>query len=318
MGACGQRGASCSVARRARRARKKSDFETRWRKHHVIHCGANLSLSDGDAASRLRRRHARLPGPNGPPAVRPRRVPLEANAFGFVRGSREVPGTRSGAGKTNPKPETRPRRSPGFFHACGSGSARGGSREGRHAPRLCCTGAVTRVATAARAEREKAAADILDCARCENGHRGKFPKAKARDVASTRFSRIFLRLGNVPTVSKTRELFPDRYGAQVWKKPSAETFAKCSTRVETFAEWVSIPRRAVRCPSPRAKPEGWRRARGEPLRVPVFRRGRVSGARVCSASVRRVGAPSSSRIALARSLRDDEGARRRGHARGGG
>jgi hypothetical protein len=102
------------------------------------------------------------------------------------------------------------------------------------------------------------------------------------------------------------------------EKPSAETFAKCSTRVETFAEWVSIPRRAVRCPSPRAKPEGWRRARGEPLRVPVFRRGRVSGARVCSASVRRVGAPSSSRIALARPLRDDEGARRRGHARGGG
>jgi hypothetical protein len=178
MGACGQRGASCSVARRARRARKKSDFETRWRKHHVIHCGANLSLSDGDAASRLRRRHARLPGPNGPPAVRPRRVPLEANAFGVVRGSRGVPGTRSGAGKTNPKPETRPRRSPGFFHACGSGSARGGSREGRHAPRLCCTGAVTRVATAARAEREKAAADILDCARCENGHRGKFPEQK--------------------------------------------------------------------------------------------------------------------------------------------
>jgi hypothetical protein len=188
---------------------------------HVIHCGANLSLSDGDAASRLRRRHARRPGPNGPPAVRPRRVPLEANAFGVVRGSRGVPGTRSGAGKTNPKPETRPRRSPGFFHACGSGSARGGRREGRHAPRLCCTGAVTRVATAARAEREKAAADILDCARCENGLRGKVPRAKARDVASTRFSRLFLRLGNVPTVSKTRELFPDRYGAQSGKRQKA-------------------------------------------------------------------------------------------------
>ena len=112
------------------------------------------------------------------------------------------------------------------------------------------------------------------------------------------------------------------FSRPVWRASLEKAFsgdlAKCSTRVETFAEWVSIPRRAVRCPSPRAKPEGWRRARGEPLRVPVFRRGRVSGARVCSASVRRVGAPSSSRIALARSLRDDEGARRRGHARGGG
>ena len=243
------------------------------------------------------RRHARLPGPNGPPVVHERRVPLEANAFGVVRGSRGVPGTRSGAGKTNPKPETRPRRSPGFFHACGSGSARGGSREGRHAPRLCCTGAVTRVATAARAEREKAAADILDCARCENGQRGKVPRAKARDVAgfATRFSRLFLRLGNVPTVSKTRELFRRPVWSAVWKKSSAETFGEmlitrvlpgdvCRAGRGRFrvARW--------RCPALRAKPEGWRRARGEPLRVPVRRRGRVSGA-LPSASVRRVGAP---------------------------
>jgi hypothetical protein len=239
-----------------------------------------------------------------------------------------VPGTRSGAGKTNPKPETRPRRSPGFFHACGSGSARGGRREGRHAPRLCCTGAVTRVATAARAEREKAAADILDCARCENGHRGKVPRAKARDVASTRFSRLFLRLGNVPTVSKTRELFPDRYGTQSGKRQKAfsgdlrEMLNSSPAFCETFAEWASIPRRAVAVPFPRAKPEGWRRARGEPLRVPVFRRGRVSGARVCSARSRRRRFVASERPhrrgSRSRPLRDDEGARRRGHARGGG
>jgi hypothetical protein len=298
------------------------------KKHHVIHCGANLSLSDGDAASRLRRRHARRPGPNGPPAVRPRRVPLEANAFGVVRGSREVPGTRSGTGKTNPKPETRPRRSPGFFHACGSGSARGGRREGRHAPRLCCTGAVTRVATAARAEREKAAADILDCARCENGLRGKFPRAKARDVASTRFSRLFCVSETCRQSPKHENFFQTGMARSLekGKKPSAETFAKCSTRVlrscETFAEWASIPRRAVAVPFPRAKPEGWRRARGEPLRVPVFRRGRVSGARVCSARSRRRRFVASERPhrrgSRSRPLRDDEGARRRGHARGGG
>jgi hypothetical protein len=110
------------------------------------------------------------------------------------------------------------------------------------------------------------------------------------------------------------------------KKPSAETFAKCSTRVlrscETFAEWASIPRRAVAVPFPRAKPEGWRRARGEPLRVPVFRRGRVSGARVCSARSRRRRFVASERPhrrgSRSRPLRDDEGARRRGHARGGG
>jgi hypothetical protein len=129
-----------------------------------------------------------------------------------------VPGTRSGTGKTNPKPETRPRRSPGFFHACGSGSARGGRREGRHAPRLCCTGAVTRVATAARAEREKAAADILDCARCENGLRGKFPRAKARDVASTRFSRLFFASRKRADSLQNTRTFSRPVWHAVWKK----------------------------------------------------------------------------------------------------
>ena len=61
------------------------------------------------------------------------------------------------------------------------------SREGRNAPRLCCTGAVTRVATAARAEREKAAADILDCARCENGQ-----QAESRSRVEKRETWLFL------------------------------------------------------------------------------------------------------------------------------
>ena len=305
MGACGQRGASCSVALRARRVRKKIHLDAMAKKHHVIHCGASLSLSDGDAASRLRRRHARLPGPNGPPVVHERRVPLEANAFGVVRGSRGVPGTRSGAGKTNPKPETRPRRSPGFFHACGSGSARGGSREGRHAPRLCCTGAVTRVATAARAEREKAAADILDCARSENGRAGHGHGRKKRETWPGAFPLIFLRLlDQGPNFQRLVYVLVPMEWRQVFKCSPSEIFLGNGLDLETFAEPASlIPVARWRCLPRAAKREGWRRARGEPLRTSVRRRGRVSDAP-------RVTAPRPPRVSLGR-LRASSAPRRR-------
>ena len=47
-----------------------------------------------------------------------------------VRGSPGAPGTRSEARETNPKPETRPRRSPGFFLASGREALAGGVARG--------------------------------------------------------------------------------------------------------------------------------------------------------------------------------------------
>ena len=64
--------------------------------------------------------------PGGPRAA----CVARGEAFVGVRGSPGAPGTRSEARETNPKPETRPRRSPGFFLASGREALAGGVARG--------------------------------------------------------------------------------------------------------------------------------------------------------------------------------------------
>jgi hypothetical protein len=244
-----------------------------------------------------------------------------------VRGSPGAPGTRSEARETNPKPETRPRRSPGFFLASGrealaGGVARGETHHASAAPEQSRAWQRPRARRGRKQQQTSWTARDVRMATAERSHGQK------RETWPPLGFRVFFCVSETCRQSPKHENFFQTGMArslEKGKKPSAETLRNAqleSCVCETFAEWASIPRRAVAVPFPRAKPEGWRRARGEPLRVPVFRRGRVSGARVCSARSRRRRFVASERPhrrgSRSRPLRDDEGARRRGHARGGG
>lgn len=80
-------------------------------------------IATGHVRPRVSRDRADAGGPRAACVAR-------GEAFVGVRGSPGAPGTRSEARETNPKPETRPRRSPGFFLASGREALAGGVARG--------------------------------------------------------------------------------------------------------------------------------------------------------------------------------------------
>lgn len=290
-------------------------------KHHVIHCG-DESLSDGDAASRRavgtrvsRDRTDRRRSTSG--ACRSRRT--RSGSF-EARGG--CPGRAPARAKQtlNPKHGRDGRRdfsTRAGREALAGGVARGGTHHASAAPEQSRAWQRPRARRGRKQQQTSWTARDVRMANAERSHGQKRETWLALPLGF----RVFFCVSETCRQSPKHENFlGDRYGAQSGKSLQRRPSAKCSTRV--LARDVCRAGRGRfrvarwRCPALRAKPEGWRRARGEPLRVPVRRRGRVSGAR--SRRRRFVASERPSRIALARPLRDDEGARRRGHARGGG
>ena len=234
-------------------------------------------------------------------------MPLEANAFGGVRGSPGGGGTRSGARETNPKPEhgrdgRRDFSSRAGREALAGGVTRGGTHHASAAPEQSRAWQRPRARRGRKQQQTSWTARDVRMATAESSHGQK------RETWPPLGFRVFFCVSETCRQSPKHENFfqtgmARKSGKSLQRRPSRNAQLESCVPARRLPSGRRFRVARWRCPSPRAKPEGWRRARGEPLRTSVRRRGRVSDAP-------RVTAPRPPRVSLGR-LRASSAPRRR-------
>ena len=210
-----------------------------------------------------------------------------------VRGSPGAPGTRSEARETNPKPETRPRRSPGFFLASGREALAGGvargethhasaapeqsrawprprARRGRKQQQTSWTARDVRMANSRVEKQSRKARDVAFPSFCV---RGFFETIGPHPRLASGSNFRFLETTYIQEVKHFFRSFRDRFASD-----SIQTEAKWRYRGEVcragrFVDFAS--RGGGASPAQRSQRDGDARE----VSVFVRRRGRVSDAR---------------------------------------